>query len=562
MLVWLLQNTVLAGLLAIGLALLCRWKRCTPAMRHALWLLVMLRLAIPPGVMSWPWTVPLPSLQRAEEVQTAAAPAKTFHFVIDHPELEFVASESEPPAAAETPKPAEAVAAPIDWSRWIWRTTLGFWLAGAIVVAIAHLRGFAQLYRLMRQGETAPPWLSRRVGELAGRLGIRPPRVRVLDDLASPLVVGFMRPVLLWPRDLQDRLNEDGLQAVLLHELAHLRRRDHWVRWLEMAAACVWWWNPLFRLARRRIRQYAELACDAWVLAVLPKARRAYAEALLQVCESVTRTTEPAPALGVGGDRDDFQRRLTMIMRESVACRLPRKSLLAIGVLALLVVPGWSLGDGAEENAAPAAATGKPLGVLLDDDLNLDVGVLNKLLQTTADGDRDKKLEELESQIQAILKEIKALKQESAKAHAARAAATEKKLDVDRATAEVERARAQAERALVDAANKWKEDSAKRAETLAKLKTAQARLEFEHARKALDARRAQEQTETTLTRIAYTLPHEKAMALATFLRDFARTGLSECSVEGDRLTVTAQPGTQQVIGRLVRLVTPKGAGQK
>jgi hypothetical protein len=382
--------------------------------------------------------------------------------------------------------------------------------------------------------------------------------VRILDDLASPLVVGFLRPVLLWPRDLQDRLNEDGLRAVLLHELAHLRRRDHWVRWLEMAAACVWWWNPLFRLARRRIRQYAELACDAWVLAVLPKARRAYAEALLQVCESVTRTVEPAAALGVGGDRDDFQLRLTMIMRESVACRVPRKSLLAIGALALLFIPGWSLGDGAKENGAPAADPGKPLGVLLDDDLNLDVGVLNKLLQTTADGDRDKKLEELEAQIQAILNEIKALKLESAKARAA----SEKKFNLEAAKAEVERARAQAERALAGATKQWKEDSAKRAEALTKLKTTQARLEHELAKKAIDNRRGQEQTEPTLTRITYTLPHDRAMALGTFLRDFARTGLSECSVEGDRLTVTAQPGTQQVIGRLVRLISTPGAGQK
>src|SRR5262249_49362117 len=152
-----------------------------------------------------------------------------------------------------------------------------------------------------------------------------------------------------------ERLSPEGLRAVLAHELAHLRRRDHWVRWLELAAECLWWWNPVFLFVRRRIRQNAELACDAWVLTVMPKARRAYAEALLPVGEAASRPAEPAPVLGVGGDdRDDFQRRLTMIMREPVACQLPRRALLAIGALALVSIPGWTLGQApAPESSTP-----------------------------------------------------------------------------------------------------------------------------------------------------------------------------------------------------------------
>jgi hypothetical protein len=354
---------------------------------------------------------------------------------------------------------------------------------------------------------------------------------------------------------LQERLNEDGLRAVLLHELAHLRRRDHWVRWLEMAAACVWWWNPLFRLTRRRIRQYAELACDAWVLAVLPKARRAYAEALLQVCESVTRTVQPAPALGVGGDSDDFQRRLTMIMRESVACRVPRKSLLAIGLLALLIIPGWSLGDSTKDSPpTPPPEAGQSLGVLLDGDLNFNADVLDKLLQTTSDDDHDKKLAELETQIQSILREIKALKAEKANAQAAKAAESERKFDVERAKEQMERAKAHLERSQADSSKRHQEASAERTAALAKLALTQAELERKIAEKTHTARPHEVRVEITLTRSTYRLPHEKAMALALFLRDYARTGLSECVVEGDQLTVTAQAGSQKIIGRLVSLL--------
>src|SRR5439155_16958910 len=102
----------------------------------------------------------------------------------------------------------------------------------------------------------------------------------------------------------------------------------------------------------------------AWVLAVLPRARRAYAEALLQVCETVTKPAEPAPALGVGGDPRDFQRRLTMIMRETVSCRVPRRALVALGLLALLAIPGWSLAD----PPAPSEPAKEAVIVQLDDD--------------------------------------------------------------------------------------------------------------------------------------------------------------------------------------------------
>jgi bla regulator protein BlaR1 len=569
MFMWLLHNTVLAGLLALGVAALCRWRKCGPALRHSLWLLVLLRLLLPPGVMHWPWAVPISLAREVPKAEVVSAATTPITWTVE-PEMAVYEPVAGSIEALPTPEPAEiqaAVSNPVDWSAWAWRTGLGLWALGAVVVAVLHLRGLIRIIGLVRASEVAPPWLHRRVADMAQRLGINSPRVRVLDGLASPLVAGLLRPVLLWPRQLQDRLDEDGLKAVLVHELAHLRRRDHWVRWAEMLAACVWWWNPLFRLARRRIRQYAELACDAWVLAVLPKARRAYAEALLQVCEHVTRAAEPAPALGVGGDRDDFQRRLTMIMRESVACRVPRKALLAVGALALLTIPGWSLGDPPAEPDAvqPIAKADDSLGVLLSEDLKFDVEVLNKLLATAADGDRDKKLEELEAQIQAILKEIKALKTDKAKGEAPKAAANfdaqRARAELERAMVQVERAKVDVEKALADAAKKLKEEMPQREAAMEQLRAAQAALQKELSGRARQARTAEAHAEAKPSRATYSLPHDKALALAAFLRDNAKGSFSECVVDGDKLIVTAQPAAQQTIAKLVRLIR-EPAGEK
>src|SRR5205823_5546314 len=131
----------------------------------------------------------------------------------------------------------------------------------------------------------------------------------------SPLLWSLGRPKLIWPAALIDSLPHDSRRSVVAHELAHLRRRDHWVGWLLLVAECLLWWNPLFWWVRRQVRQNAELACDAWVVATLPDDRRAYAEALLEVSRLVSTGAAPVPALGMSrGPLRAFAERLTMIM--------------------------------------------------------------------------------------------------------------------------------------------------------------------------------------------------------------------------------------------------------
>ena len=124
------------------------------------------------------------------------------------------------------------------------------------------------------------------------------------------------RPKLLLPCHLIKSLEASRWRGILAHELAHLRRGDHWVGRLELAAGLVWWWNPLYWLARRRLDAEAELACDAWVVWALPDDRLTYAEVLFQICSEFSLAGSPAPALGVAGSGRFFERRLTMILRD------------------------------------------------------------------------------------------------------------------------------------------------------------------------------------------------------------------------------------------------------
>ena len=189
----------------------------------------------------------------------------------------------------------------------------------------------------------APDDLVQEAEWIGHRLGVSVPELLVVPDLGTPLLWCLGRPQLLLPARLVKTLPLDRWRGILTHELAHLRRGDHWVSRLELAAGLIWWWNPLYWLTRARLDAEAELACDAWVVWALPKDRLVYAEVLFDICATLSLTRPPAPALGVAGSGRFFERRLTMILHDHVPCRLSPLGLLGACVLLLFALPSWSM---------------------------------------------------------------------------------------------------------------------------------------------------------------------------------------------------------------------------
>lgn len=439
MLELLLGNTVAAAVLALVVFLFCRLVRPGPATRHALWFLVVFKLLSPLGLL---WKAPLPFEQPAllnekaqmnssapvangatpaepvvvyltsrptdgEPVRVGANTAETIAFATASPTHSTIVGQSEP-------------VPPLRQTLYLW--FLIIWCAGAVIVAWRYLRRTIRFASHVRQGKDPSPSLQRQVDELARVLGIRPPSVRILEKLPSPVVWSVWRPLLLWPKGLQDELTAEGRRAVIVHELAHLARKDHWFRWLEMFAAVLHWWNPLFWMARRQMRFHAELACDAWVTATLPDYRRAYAEALLEVCARTTRAAAPAPAVGVGGEgRRDFQRRLTMIMRDRVPCRLAGGAKLFLVLLAIAALPAWTLGQAKPASGIAVTAEGEsqPRDSALAIELN-DQREIVALAFVDAGAAEDQKIKEIEARIADLTRQLRAM-------HDAKAAAEQLK---------------------------------------------------------------------------------------------------------------------------------------
>ncbi len=160
------------------------------------------------------------------------------------------------------------------------------WLAGALAVCVQVLVGVAAVVRLRRKARNAPEAVSSLAAELAAGMGVRQ-RVRVLSagSATTPMTWGIVRPVVLLPETVVSG-SPERLRAVLLHELAHIARRDFPLHLIGQAACAVYWFHPLAWLARRRALGLRERASDDMVLAFGVKPSD-YAMSLLQLSRSL-----------------------------------------------------------------------------------------------------------------------------------------------------------------------------------------------------------------------------------------------------------------------------------
>lgn len=238
---------------------------------------------------------------------------------------------------------------------------LPLWLAGIGTIAGLYLFRAASFRKRMRHAVAAPPHVQAMVVSAARTIGLTAvPHTLLTDARVSPLIWAGRRPVLVIPRGLWSELDKAGRRAILFHELAHLKRRDHWVAWLEVFASLVYWWHPLVWWVRRRIHEEADLSCDAWVTWTLPQGRRAYAEALLRARQYISDGRGPTPVGGMaaaGARARTFARRLTMVMTRSVR---PRTSITGFLMAAAVVGLGWLATPAFSQAAGGGAATAAP----------------------------------------------------------------------------------------------------------------------------------------------------------------------------------------------------------
>jgi len=155
----------------------------------------------------------------------------------------------------------------------------------------------------------------------------------------EPGIVGLVRPVLIWPAGLSDRLTDPQLEAILAHEICHVRRRDNANAFIQMIAEATFWFHPLVWWIGARLLEEREFACDEEVVRLYNQPKT-YAESLLTVCKFYLESSLPCVS-GVTGST--LNKRIVQIMQHNVGATLTyskRALLLAAGVLAILLPIG------------------------------------------------------------------------------------------------------------------------------------------------------------------------------------------------------------------------------
>jgi beta-lactamase regulating signal transducer with metallopeptidase domain len=184
------------------------------------------------------------------------------------------------------------------------------WFAGVIILSLRTAGGVLLIERLRRKD--AKP-VSERVEELClavqRRLGferaIRYCESRMLD---TPAVIGWIRPAVLLPVTALTGLSEEQLQAVIAHELAHIRRLDNIVNLFQIVVETLLFYHPAVWWLGKRIRAERENCCDDAAISVGGDATE-YARALAQMAES-----RPAPALGMAANRGPLAARVARLL--------------------------------------------------------------------------------------------------------------------------------------------------------------------------------------------------------------------------------------------------------
>jgi uncharacterized protein (TIGR03067 family) len=379
--------TAVASNLAVATALACvavvvsRFFR-RPQLAHALWMLVLVKLITPPIVGVRMPAFPQESFIGASAVAHASRRGGEDGSAIDVgganadstlrntsplralPEAvtEDIFVPSPPTTAGRVELPAEpatatsipiTVVAPIaaapppivdEWRDQPppWRAIVySVWVAGGVLFAAVFIGRYGKVGRLLAERSTVDLHVTEAARRLAKQMGLaRCPGVRVVDARIPPLVWGLTwRPVIILPQNLLGDLDPAQRDAVLAHELAHVLRRDHLVRWLEVIVLVPFWFNPLAWWARRELRRAEEECCDAHVVWLLPESRREYGRALVKTLEFLSSGTPAASAAASAFGKPFFKRRIEMILNRSQKPKMSWAGWAAMLVLSAAVVP-------------------------------------------------------------------------------------------------------------------------------------------------------------------------------------------------------------------------------
>lgn len=336
------QATLFGGAICCLTALL---KRAPARVRYSLWLIAAAKFVVPSALFVYlvKWSgLDLSSL--FSHVQTPVAPVI---YRVAEPVFQF--TETAGTSSAQN-------ASVVSWHQDIYSLLTLVWLAGCALLLARWWVRRRRIVHCLCEVETTIGEREARVTEsLRRRLGIkREVRLIASTRIESPSVWGVWKPVLLLPTNFAACLSDEELQAVLTHELVHVKRLDNLTGNLQMLLCCALWFHPLVWLLDRKLLAERERACDDEVLR-LGSASKVYAKSLMKVSRFGLGLKSVGLSAAAGSQ---VRRRIERIMAQDIARKptFTHKMLMSATALALII---FSAGAGVLSGDAARAQNGR-----------------------------------------------------------------------------------------------------------------------------------------------------------------------------------------------------------
>ncbi|WP_141522902.1 M56 family metallopeptidase [Bacillus wiedmannii] len=336
---WLIETSLMASILVgfiLCIKILFR-NKLTPRWQYMLWIVLMIRLFLP-------W-----SPDSSYSIYSLLSYRSSVSEVIpkNMPSTESIVNiesdrtvESNSKMVTKTSEPEVEVSSEQQTTFSLYKIALYVWLAGIIVLAFITFLTNRRLYSYIKK---QPDITDEQVVTVFNRckqsMKIKKAvSLRLSGKIASPTVFSFFRPKVLLSKKHMKVLNEQQLQYVFYHELAHIKRNDVAVNWIMYSLILLNWFNPILWYAYFCMREDQELACDAYALTFIDKEEQiAYGHTIITLLEHYSYQ---APSLAsLSRNKRALKRRIVMIKK------FQKKSyrLSLLGIIVIVAIASLSL---------------------------------------------------------------------------------------------------------------------------------------------------------------------------------------------------------------------------
>ena len=315
------ETALFVGLVALGVRLL---KRAPGSTRYWFWLLAAVKLLVPSVLLVWlvsgiPGEAPAltsPPLEQSTHGAPASDPGRPVYEILQ-------------PLLLSPPPAAQPVSAGAHNELYCMLTLT--WLAGFLFFAVRWVRGSLSLAWTVK---TSDGLVSSRESEILKRVRSQLQLKQEVDILVSPHVTeaglwGIWRPTVLLPEGAASRLSDEELEAVILHELLHVKRRDNLAAVLQKAIFALLWFYPPVWLIDRKLFEEREKACDEEVLRIR-QSPETYISGILKVVRACVEQRLVGTS-SIGGS--NLKSRIVHLLYT----RLPRK----LGIMECVLIIGF-----------------------------------------------------------------------------------------------------------------------------------------------------------------------------------------------------------------------------